>query len=67
MYLYHIYLAIRWDFSLIRMTAHNRISPMKFCYNTSFTLPKKSQISRSVLYKIDIVFGIVLESKKSVL
>ena len=32
-----------------RMTSNNKISPMKFCYNTSFTLPKQSQRSRSIL------------------
>ena len=36
---YHIYLAIRWGFPLSTMTTNNWISPMKFCYNTSFTLP----------------------------
>ena len=25
------------------MTTNNLISPMKFCYNTSFTLPKQSK------------------------
>ena len=32
------------------MTANNLISPMKCCYNTSFTLPKQSQRSRSILH-----------------
>ena len=44
-----IYLAIRQGFSPSRMTANNEISPIKFCYNTRFTLPKPSQSSRSIL------------------
>ena len=32
-----------------RMTTNNNMSPMKFCYNTSFTLPKQSQRSKSIL------------------
>ena len=41
--LYRIYSAKRQGFLLSRMTANNLISPMKFCYNMSFTLPKQSQ------------------------
>ena len=29
--------------------ANNYISPMQFCYNTSFTLPRQYQRSRSIL------------------
>ena len=39
-----------YKFLFSRMTTNNLISPMKFCYNTSFTLPKQSQRSRSVLW-----------------
>ena len=35
--------------SLSRMSTNNQISPMQFCCNTGFTLPKQSQSSRSVL------------------
>ena len=41
--------AYKTGFSLSRMTSNNKISPMKIYYNTSFTIPKKSQSSRSVL------------------
>ena len=41
-----IYSAIRQGFPLSRMT---KISLVKFCYNMSFTLPKQSQRSRSIL------------------
>ena len=33
--------------SLSRMSTNNQISPMQFCCNTGFTLPKQSQRSRS--------------------
>ena len=46
---YRIYLAIRRGFCPSRMTSNNLISPMKFCYNNNFTLPKQSQRSRSIL------------------
>ena len=46
---YRIYLAIRQDFCVSRMTTNNLISPMKFCCYTSFTLPKQFQRSRSIL------------------
>ena len=46
---YRIYPAIRRGFCSSRMTSNNYISPMKFCNNTNFTLPKQSQRSRSVL------------------
>ena len=36
---YRIYPAIRRGFCSSRMTSNNYISPMKFCYNTNFTLP----------------------------
>ena len=42
---YHIYLAIRWVFPLSRMTTNIKISPIKLCYNTCFTLPKQSLTS----------------------
>ena len=45
--------------SLSRMTTNNQISPMQFCCNTGFILPKQSQRSR--------FFGIVLEGKNTVL
>ena len=45
-----IYLAIRWGFPLSRVTTNNWISPMKFCLNTSFTLPKQFQRIRSRLF-----------------
>ena len=45
--MYRIYSAMRRGFSLSRMTTNNEISPMKFCYDTSFTLLKQSKISRS--------------------
>ena len=48
-YLYRTYLAIRQGFPLSRMSTNNQISLMQFCCNTSFTLPKQSQRSRSVL------------------
>ena len=47
--IYRIYPAIRRGFPFSRMTTNNKISPKKFCYNTSFTLPKQSKRSRSVL------------------
>ena len=46
---YRIYPAISWSFPLSRMTTNNKSSPMEFCYNTIFTLPKRSQRSRSIL------------------
>ena len=46
---YRIYPAIRQGFCPSRMTSNNYISPMKFCNNTNFTLPKQSQRSRSIL------------------
>ena len=44
----------KWDFqvaNLVLLISNLEISPMKFCYNTSFTLPKQSQRSRSILSK----------------
>ena len=46
---YHIYLAIKRAFPLFKMATNNLFSPMNFCYQTSFTLPKQSQKSRSIL------------------
>ena len=46
---YRIHSAIRHGFPLSRMSINNQISPMQFCCNTSFTLPKQSQRSSSVL------------------
>ena len=36
-------------FSLSRMTINSLTSPMKFCFNMSFTLPEQSQRSRFIL------------------
>ena len=38
---YRIFPAIRRGFHPSRITSNNLISPMKFCYNTSSTLPKQ--------------------------
>ena len=38
-----IYLAKRQGFHLSRMIANNQTNPMKFCYNTSFPVPKEFQ------------------------
>ena len=46
---YRIYPAIRRGFCAPKITSIKLISPMKFCNNTNFTLPKQSQRSRSVL------------------
>ena len=46
---YRIYLAIRRGFPLSRMSTNHQLSRMQFCCNTSFTLPKQSQRSRSIL------------------
>ena len=40
----------------------SRISPMNFCYNMSFTLPK--QFQRSMSYKMDLDFWTVLKGKQ---
>ena len=45
---YRIYLGMT-GLSLSRMSTNNQISPMQFCCNTGFILPKQSQRSRSVL------------------
>ena len=45
---YRIYPAIRRVFCPSRVTSNNLTSPMKFCNNTNFTLPKQSQRSRSI-------------------
>ena len=42
-YHHHIYSAIRPGFSLSRMTKTKIISPVKFCYNMHFTLPKQAK------------------------
>ena len=39
---FHNCSALRWGFPLSRMTTDNLISPLKFCCNTSFILPKQS-------------------------
>ena len=39
---------------LSRMTANNSISPMIFCYTTSFNLSKQSLRSRDLSYKMDL-------------
>ena len=36
-----------------RMTSNKRISPMKFCYNTNFTLPKNPK-DLDLSYKTDL-------------
>ena len=44
----------KWDFqvaNLLLLISNLEISPMKFCNNTSFTLLKQSQRSRSILLK----------------
>ena len=46
---YCIYSAIRRGFPLSRMSTNKQISLMQICSNMSFTLPKRSQRSRSVL------------------
>ena len=46
---YHIYSAIRRGFPLSGISTNTQISPVQFCSNLKFTLPKKSQRSRSIL------------------
>ena len=46
--MYRIYPTIRRGFCPSKMTSNNYISPMKFWYNTTFTLLKQSQRSRSI-------------------
>ena len=46
---YHIYSVIRRGFPWSKMNTSNWINPMKFHYNTKFTLPKQFQRSRSIL------------------
>ena len=55
---YCTYLAIRRGFCPSRMTSNNEISPMKFWYNTNFTLPKQSQRSRSVFQDRSRLLGL---------
>ena len=43
-----IYSTIRQGFPFSRMTTNNKISSMKVCYITSFTLPKQSKRTRSI-------------------
>ena len=59
-----IYSTIRWGFPLSRMSTNNEISPMKFCYNTSFSLPKQSQSSISVLSDGSRFLGLFWKEKK---
>ena len=51
-------------FSLSGMTSNNLIKLMKFCYNTSFTLPEHSQ-DLDPSYKMDIDFWECFERKKT--
>ena len=48
-------------FCISRMTSNIKFSRMKFCYNTSFALPKQPQRSRSILLNGS---EIVLDKKK---
>ena len=50
-------------FSSLRMTTNNQISPMKFCCNTSFTLPKLSK-DLDLSYKKDLDFWDCFGKKK---
>ena len=61
---YHIYLAIRRGVYSSRMTSNNKISPMEFCYNTNFTLPKQSQGSRSILQDGSRYLGLLSKEKE---
>lgn len=45
----HIYSALKWVFSLTRMTVIIFIFLIKFCYQKDFSLPKQSLISISIL------------------
>ena len=65
--MYRIYSAIRWSFPLSKLTTNNIISPLKFCYSTSFTLPKQSQRSRSVLLNGSRFLGLFWKEKNTVL
>ena len=38
------------------LSTNNQISPMQFCCNTSFTLPKQSQRSRFVVVVVALLF-----------
>ena len=50
-----------------RMSSNDLISPMKFCNNTNFTIPKQSQRSRSVLQDGSRSLGLFWKEKNSVL
>ena len=63
--IYRIFPAIRRGFRPSRMTSNNLISPMKFCYNTNYTLPKQCQSSRSVLQDGSRTFGLFWKEKKT--
>ena len=52
---YCIYLVIRQGFPLSRKTTNNQISPLKFCYNTSFSLSKQPK-DLDPSYRMDIDF-----------
>ena len=60
---YRTYPAIRQGFCRSRMTSNYKTSPMKFCYNTNFTLPKQSQRSRSVLQDRSRSLGLFWKEK----
>ena len=60
---YRIFPAIRRGFRPSRMTSNDLISPMKFCYKTNSTLPKRCQSSRSVLQDGSRTFGLFWKEK----
>ena len=62
--LYRTFPARKRGFGLSRISTNNKISPMKFCYDTSFILPKQSQISGSS-YKTDLDFLNCFGKKKT--
>ena len=47
-----------------RMTSNTLISPMKFYYNTHFSLPRQSQRSRSILQDGSRSLGLFWKEKK---
>ena len=55
--IYRIYSALRRGFPRSRMSTNYQISPVQFCCNTRFTLPKQPQRSRSVLKEFWDCFG----------
>ena len=54
---YRIYSAIRWVFSLSRMSTNNQISPMQFCYTCNTRLPfLNNPKDLDPSYKMDLDF-----------